>query len=51
MRYPWPVPSHKEEEMARPRIAVVFGPWASRDPHDMHWSGAAAEVLDSFADV
>ena len=35
--------------MARPRIAVVFGPWASRDPLDMHWSTAAAEVLDSFA--
>ena len=36
--------------MARPRIVVVFGPWASRDPQDMHWSGAAAEVLDSFSE-
>ena len=36
--------------MARPRIVAVFGPGASRDPRDMHWSSAAAEVLDSFAE-
>ena len=48
--YTGPVSSHKEVAMARPRIVVVFGPWSSRQPLDMHWSDAAAEVLDSFAE-
>ena len=36
--------------MARPRIVVLFGPWSSRQPLDMHWSSTATEVLDSFAE-
>ena len=32
--------------MARPRIVVVFGPRSL----GQHWSSAAAEVLDSFAE-
>ena len=38
--------------MARPRIVVVFGPWSSVRELDRHWhwSSAAGEVLDSFAE-
>ena len=36
--------------MARPRIVVVFGPRSSGRSLDRHWSSAAAEVLDSFAE-
>ena len=38
--------------MARPKIVVVFGPHRYGRPpeYDPHWSGAAAEVLDSFAE-
>lgn len=38
--------------MARPKIVVVFGPHRYGRPpeYDPHWSSAAAEVLDSFAE-